>query len=75
MSDLGKILIVFGMLLVVVGGILLLIDRVPGLPLGRLPGDFSWDKGGTKIYFPLTTMIVVSIVLTILVNVILKLFR
>lgn len=75
MSDIGRLLIIFGIGLAVVGGIILLLGKVPGLPFGKLPGDFSWESGSTKIYFPLATMIVVSIILTILVNVILRLFR
>lgn len=75
MSDLGRILVLAGIALVLVGGAILLLDRFPGLPLGRLPGDFSWDRGNTRIYVPIATMIVVSIVLTIIVNLILKFFR
>lgn len=75
MSDIGRLLIIFGIGLAVVGGIILLLGKVPGLPFGKLPGDFSWESGSTKIYFPLATMIVVSIILTIVVNVILRLFR
>lgn len=75
MSDVGRILIFAGIALAVVGGVILLLDRFPGLPFGRLPGDFSWERGGTRVYFPLTTMIVVSVVLTILVNLVLRLFR
>ena len=37
-----------------------------GLPIGRLPGDFSYRKGNFGFYFPLATSIVVSIVLTLL---------
>lgn len=75
MSDIGRLLIIFGIGLAVVGGIILLLGKVPGLPFGKLPGDFSWESGSTKIYFPLATMIVVSIILTILVNVVLRLLR
>lgn len=75
MTDLGRILVFTGILLVVAGGILLLLGRFPGLPLGRLPGDFSWERGNTRIFVPLATMLIVSVVLTILVNLILRLFR
>ena len=37
-----------------------------GVPLGRLPGDFSYRRGNTSFYFPLTTSILVSVVLTLL---------
>ncbi|WP_243664068.1 DUF2905 domain-containing protein [Rhodothermus marinus] len=45
------------------------------MPFGRLPGDFSWEKGNFRIYFPLGTMLLVSLVLTILLNLLLRIFR
>jgi hypothetical protein len=45
-----------------------------GLPLGRLPGDFSWESGNTRVYVPLTTMLLVSLVLTLVVNLLGRLF-
>ena len=75
MSDLGRVLVVAGIGLAMIGGILLLLERLPGLPLGRLPGDFSWESGDTRFYFPLATMIIVSVVLTLLVNLVLRLFK
>ena len=75
MVDIGRILLIAGVVLACIGGAILILNRFSGLPLGRLPGDFSWGSGGTKVFFPLATMIVVSIVLTIIINVILKLFR
>jgi hypothetical protein len=68
MSDIGRILVFAGIALVLVGGVILLLNRFPGLPFGRLPADFSWERGGTRVYLPLATMLLVSIVLTILVN-------
>jgi len=63
--ELGRILLIIGVVLVVVGGLAVLGVR---LPFGRLPGDitFQGERGG--FYFPIATMIIVSIVLTILVN-------
>lgn len=75
MTDLGRLLVLAGVGFVVVGALILLLDRIPGLPIGKLPGDFSWQHGRTRIYFPFATMVIVSIILTILVNVVLKLFR
>lgn len=72
-GGLGRLLILVGIGLVVLGGLLVVLGRTPGL--GALPGDFRWERGGTRLYVPLGTMLVVSIVLTILVNVILRLFR
>lgn len=60
--NLGRILITFGILLVVVGG---LIELAPWLPLGRLPGDIRISNGGTRIYIPIVSSILVSIVLSL----------
>lgn len=75
MSDLGRLLVFAGIGLAAVGALLLLLGRMPGLPIGQLPGDFSWERGSTRIYFPLATMIIVSIVLTVILNLVLRLFR
>lgn len=61
----GKILVGFGIVLIVVGGIVMLLGR-SGLPLGRLPGDFLYRGKNTTFYFPLATSIVVSVVLSLL---------
>jgi hypothetical protein len=57
----GRILIVFGIVLVVVG---LLVSF--GVPIGRLPGDMTYRRGNFSFYFPLTTSIIASILLTLL---------
>ena len=57
----GRTLIVFGLVLVVAG---LVISM--GLPIGRLPGDFAIKRGSVSFYFPLTTSILASIVLTLI---------
>ena len=68
MSDLGKILIGFGVLMVVVGGVLLLAGNLFGkVPwLGRLPGDVHVQRGSWSFYFPLATSILLSVVLSLL---------
>jgi hypothetical protein len=66
MSDLGRVLIVLGGGVLLLGVILLFADRVPWL--GRLPGDFAVRRGPVTFYFPLATSIVVSLVLTVLLN-------
>ena len=64
-----------GLALIVAGGVILLLGRTPGLDLGRLPGDFSWERGNVRFFAPLGTMLLISIVLTLLVNLLLRLFR
>jgi hypothetical protein len=63
--DVGRIVLVIGLVLVVVGGLAAVGVR---LPIGRLPGDIAitGDRGG--VYIPLGTMLVISIVLTLLFN-------
>ncbi len=63
MSDLGRVLIGLGLLLVMVGVVVLLVGK--GLPLGRLPGDFTWRGRHTTVYLPLGTSILVSLVLSL----------
>lgn len=74
LSSLGKGIVVFGVLLVVVGGALWLLGRA-GLPLGRLPGDIRIEREGFSCYVPIATMIVLSILLTVLLNVIVRLLN
>jgi Protein of unknown function (DUF2905) len=57
----GRLLIVVGLVLVVVGVLVSL-----GVPIGRLPGDFTYRRGSVSFYFPLTTSIIASILLTLL---------
>ena len=64
MTDLGKLFLGLGLILVVIGALLMLAGRI-GLPLGRLPGDFAWRGKNTQVYFPLGTSILISIVLTL----------
>jgi hypothetical protein len=66
MEQIGRMLVVLGVLVVLVGALLLLAGRIPWL--GRLPGDFVLRRGPLTVYFPLVTSIIVSIVLTILLN-------
>ena len=64
MTDLGKSLLVIGLLIALIGVVLLLVGRVPWL--GRLPGDIYIQRGNWSFYFPLVTSIVVSVLLTLL---------
>ncbi len=62
---LGRALLGVGILLAVLGVILLLAERFPGLPLGRLPGDIRIERPGFRLYLPLGTSIAVSLVLSL----------
>jgi hypothetical protein len=63
----GKWILIFGVMLVVVGAVVWLIETL-GLPLGRLPGDIRMRGQDWSFHFPIVTCIVVSIVLTVVVN-------
>ena len=63
--ELGRLLVVIGLVLVVVGGLAVLGVRPP---LGRLPGDIAIEGERGSIYIPIASMIVISIILTVLVN-------
>ncbi len=64
MGDIGKILIIAGLVLLIAGIIFILYPR---LPLGKLPGDIIIKKGSFTFYFPLATSIIISIILTIII--------
>ncbi|MDP9020114.1 MAG: DUF2905 domain-containing protein [Actinomycetota bacterium] len=63
--SLAKVLVVTGVVLVVAG---LLVGVGGRLGLGRLPGDLRFGSDNVRVYVPVTTMIIVSVVLTIVVN-------
>jgi hypothetical protein len=62
MSDIGRLLLVLGGVLVVLGLVSTLAGRVPWL--GRLPGDIVYRRGNVTFYFPLATSILLSLLLT-----------
>jgi len=62
MADAGRMLLVFGVLLTVIGGGLMLFGRF------HLPGDITFKSGNVTVYIPLATSIVLSVILTVVVN-------
>ena len=63
-TDLGKVLVVFGVLILLAGIGLLIAGRM-NLPVGRLPGDIVYRSKHTTFYFPLATSIILSVVLSL----------
>ena len=63
----GKWILIFGVVLIVVGAVVWLVESL-GLPLGRLPGDVRVRGEGWSFSFPIVTCILVSVVLTVLIN-------
>ncbi|HSF82230.1 MAG TPA: DUF2905 domain-containing protein [Anaerolineales bacterium] len=74
MMSLARILILLGLILLVAGGLLYLAGRWQ-LPLGRLPGDIRIENENFTCLFPLATMIVLSVVLTIVINLFIRLLN
>lgn len=64
--SMGKMMVILGIFLVIVGGVLLLFGKIPGL--GKLPGDIFVQKGNFTFYFPVVTSILLSILLTLVLN-------
>lgn len=69
MESIARYLMIGGLVLFLVGGGVYLASKF-GLPLGRLPGDIRIEGENGSFYFPVATSILVSVVLTILLNVI-----
>lgn len=68
MNDFGRILVGLGLLLLIVGGLFILLPRL-GLNIGRLPGDFRFQFGQTTCLIPLASSILLSILLTLALNI------
>jgi hypothetical protein len=74
MAEMGRMLMILGVTLVVIGGIVILLGRT-GLPFGRLPGDIVYRGRHSTFYFPLASSILVSVVLSIVLFLIGRLKR
>ena len=68
-SSVGKLLLIVGVIALVAGGLFLLLGR---MGLGSMPGDMRFGRGNVRFYFPLGTSIVLSIILTVLLNLFLR---
>ena len=73
LANLGKILLIIGGMIVLAGLVILIFGKTGFI--GKLPGDILIQKGNFTFYFPLVTFLILSIVLTIIVNVIIRLFK
>jgi len=74
MGETGRGLIIIGVIIMIIGIIINFGDRLP-FNLGRLPGDIVYKKEGFSFYFPITTSIIISIVLSLLLYLFGKFFR
>jgi hypothetical protein len=74
MENLARYLVISGILLILIGGGVFLAAKL-GIPLGRLPGDIRIERGSGMFYFPVVTSCLLSIVLTIVLNIIIRFFN
>lgn len=74
LESVGRALMLGGLLLFLLGGGIYLAAKF-GLPLGRLPGDILIEGENGTFYFPVTSSILVSVALTIIVNVVVRLLK
>jgi hypothetical protein len=66
----GKILLIIGTLIIISGILFIFWPKIPFL--GKLPGDFLIQKGNFQFFFPLVTCLIISVVLTIVINLIIR---
>lgn len=72
LGNIGKILIIIGISIAVIGVMVLLFSKIPFF--GRLPGDIFIKKENFSFYFPIVTSILISIILTVVLNLIIRIF-
>ena len=74
MSDIGRMLLILGAVILITGALLFVGGRL--FPwLGHLPGDIRYESENVKIFIPITTMILISVVGTIIFNILIRIFR
>ena len=74
MENIARWLVIGGIILILVGGGVYLASRL-GIPFGRLPGDIRIEGGGGAFYFPVVTSCLLSILLTVILNIIIRFFN
>jgi len=71
MDQVGRILVMFGIILITIGGLMILFGKF-NIPIGRLPGDIIIKKKNVVVYFPLLTSLIVSVLITLILFIISK---
>ena len=71
MVPFARALILVGIIFIIIGGLVYLVART-GLPLGRLPGDIRIERDNFSCFFPLATTILLSIILTVVLNLVVR---
>lgn len=73
MSDLGRWLVLAGLALAAVGAVVWILGGT--VPFGRLPGDLRFGRGPVRVFVPLATSLLLSLVLTVVTNILLRLLN
>jgi DUF2905 family protein len=74
MENIARLLVIGGVILILLGGGIYLAGKF-GIPFGRLPGDIRIEGKNGSFYFPVVTSLLLSIILTIVLNLIARFFR
>ena len=69
----GKLLVLAGVFLILFGVLFIFWERIPYL--GRLPGDFVIQRGSFRVFIPVVTCVIISVILTVVVNIVLRFWR
>ncbi len=76
LQTIGRVMLVGGIIVAIIGGLLMLLGRIPLLSsLGNLPGDIRVETQGFSCFIPIVSMILVSVVLTIVLNIVVRLIN
>jgi len=73
MGELGKLLVLVGIFLTVLGTLMIVLPKL-NIPLGNLPGDIKIEKDNFTFYFPIVSSLLISLVLTVIINVLISIF-
>ncbi len=72
----GRILVLVGVAFLVLGGLFMLMGRLPLLKdFGHLPGDIRFQRGGFSCFFPIVSMIIISVLLSLALNLVLRIIN
>ena len=74
MENIARFLVIGGIILILIGGGVYLASRL-GIPFGGLPGDIRIERGNSFFYFPIVTSCLLSILLTVILNIIIRFFN
>ena len=72
-GGMGKLLVLAGVFLILLGVLFIFWERIPYL--GKLPGDFVIQRGSFRVFIPVVTCLIISVILTVVVNIVLRFWK